>query len=552
MITAKISENEDQRIQELLHYNMLDTSAEEEYNDIVKLASQICEAPIALISLVDSCRQWFKAEYGLDERETHRDFSFCAHAIHYDTVMIVENALEDERFFDNPLVTGGPNIRFYAGAPLINPSGFKMGTLCILDNKPRSLTDEQVFALETLSRHIVQKFELKKKNDHLQKVFQQYISLQKEFEAKQKAYAKAQKSADIGIFELNLKTEKLKTSGSFFELFGFQEEKVIKLKDVLDRIHPEDKEDYLRFYKEVLKEGTQLKYEFRIIQEATQKERFIRSTGEIIRNAQGEAIRLIGIKQDITDKKRREEELKAQNLEMKKVNQELDHFVSRVSHDLRAPISTVLGLIEIILEHEEDVNKIKELLLLVKKSLHKQDSFIKDILDYSRNARMPVEAEEIIFGKMLEEIFSHLLYAYHSEKVKHSIVVEQDYIFKSDRSRLYVILTNVISNALKYMNPQKENASVKVEVKVNQALASICIADTGIGIEDCHLEKVFDMFYRATDQKPGSGLGLYIVKESVGRLSGNIKIKSKAGKGTTILIEIPNLSGAEGLKKEEA
>lgn len=541
MIKARISENEDQRLQELLQYNMLDTSEDQEYNDIVKLASQICKAPIALISLIDSCRQWFKAETGLNEKETHRDFSFCAHAILNDRVMIVENALEDKRFCDNPFVTGGPKIRFYAGAPLINPAGYKMGTLCVLDRTPRTLTEEQIFTLETLSRHIVQKFELKKKSEHLHKVFRQYMSLQKEFEDKQRAYARAQKSADIGIFELDLKTDKLITSGSFNDLFGFSDEQSIKINDVLNLIHPADIEAFMLYYSSTLKEGKLLIYEFRIIQKGTRAEKHIRSTGEIIRNEQGEAKRIIGVKQDITEKRSYEEELKKRNRELVKVNQELDYFISRVSHDLRAPISTVLGLIELILNHEEDVGKIKELLQLVKKSLHKQDSFIRDILDYSRNSRMPLEPEEIDFKSVLEEIFSHLVYAYKSENVQYSIETEQDLPFKTDRSRLYVILTNVVSNALKYMNPQSEKKVVLVHVKVNNGLAVISVSDNGIGIEEKHLHKVFDMFYRATDKQPGSGLGLYIVKESVIRLDGKIEITSKAGEGTNIVIEIPNL-----------
>ena len=321
---------------------------------------------------------------------------------------------------------------------------------------------------------------------------------------------------------------------------------------MLDQIHPEDKDDFLLYFKEILKEGKQLHYEYRIVQKTTHTIKFIRSTGEIIRNQQGEAIRLIGVKQDVTEKIRHEEELRAQNLELIKVNQELDHFVSRVSHDLRAPISTVLGLIDIILNYEDNLDKIKELLLLVKKSLLKQDNFIRDILNYSRNARMPLEVEGIDFRKMVEEIFSHLVYSYNSEKVHYSIVVDQYSDFKTDRSRLYVILTNVISNALKYINQQSEHASVEVDVKATEAQATITISDTGIGIEEIHLNKVFNMFYRATDQQPGSGLGLYIVKESVDRLNGKIKIESKVREGTKVTIQIPNLQEHSIYKKPES
>ena len=144
MTAAPLPDNEQARLQALKDYEVLDTGAEASFDSIVTLASQLCQAPIALVSLVDTERQWFKAREGLGAQETHRDLAFCAHAIHQPTPLIVENALEDPRFKDNPLVLGEPNIRFYAGAPLITPEGFALGTLCVIDTKPRTLTEHQI------------------------------------------------------------------------------------------------------------------------------------------------------------------------------------------------------------------------------------------------------------------------------------------------------------------------------------------------------------------------------------------------------------------------
>jgi signal transduction histidine kinase/ActR/RegA family two-component response regulator len=155
------------RLQALREYDVLDTQAEKDFDDLTLLASEICGTPIALISLIDPDRQWFKSKVGLDVNETSRDISFCAHAIDQQHIFEVCDTLKDSRFCDNPLVTSDPNIRFYAGTPLITPQGYAIGTLCAIDIKPRALTPGQRKALETLGRAVVANLELRKKNHQL-------------------------------------------------------------------------------------------------------------------------------------------------------------------------------------------------------------------------------------------------------------------------------------------------------------------------------------------------------------------------------------------------
>jgi two-component system, NtrC family, sensor kinase len=159
---AAIPKNEVKRLKVLWQYDVLDTVPEEVFDDLTDLAAHICEAPVALISLVDENRQWFKAKVGTSLKETSRDISFCAHAILNDDLLLISDAAKDPRFRDNPLVTGPQKIRFYAGAPLVTPDGHALGTLCVLDKKPRKLRSEQQKALRVLARHVVSQLELRR------------------------------------------------------------------------------------------------------------------------------------------------------------------------------------------------------------------------------------------------------------------------------------------------------------------------------------------------------------------------------------------------------
>lgn len=152
---------EDQRIAALLEYDILDSDPDADFDELTELASEICGVPISVISLVDSDRQWFKSRVGIDATETPREISFCTHALSQKDLMIVNDALEDERFRDNPLVKGDPNIRFYAGAPLITSQGYALGTLCVIDRKPRELDDLQRRSLITLSRQAMKLIEMR-------------------------------------------------------------------------------------------------------------------------------------------------------------------------------------------------------------------------------------------------------------------------------------------------------------------------------------------------------------------------------------------------------
>jgi hypothetical protein len=192
-MTAPNPHNEKKRLKVLWQYEVLDTVPEEVFDDLTELAARICEAPIALISLVDEKRQWFKSKVGTSVDETSRDVSFCAHAINQTELFIVPDATQDTRFAQNPLVTSDPKIRFYAGAPLITPDGQALGTLCVIDKVPRQLRLEQKQALRILAHHVVSQLELRRRTKQLGDVRAESARLQNDLDKARAALAAARR-----------------------------------------------------------------------------------------------------------------------------------------------------------------------------------------------------------------------------------------------------------------------------------------------------------------------------------------------------------------------
>jgi GAF domain-containing protein len=175
---APLPTNEAERLAALKEYHILDTGAEQSYDDITILASHICEVPIAMISLVDEARQWFKSRVGVEQQQTSRDVAFCAHAILQNEPLIVRDATKDRRFADSALVTGEPHIQFYAGFPLINAEGLALGTLCVVDRQPRQLSAGQLKTMQALSRQVMTLLELRRVLARLAEALDQVKTLQ--------------------------------------------------------------------------------------------------------------------------------------------------------------------------------------------------------------------------------------------------------------------------------------------------------------------------------------------------------------------------------------
>jgi signal transduction histidine kinase len=233
--------------------------------------------------------------------------------------------------------------------------------------------------------------------------------------------------------------------------------------------------------------------------------------------------------------------LQSQNAELMKINKELDSFVYSVSHNLRAPLMSVLGLLDLAKhENQNSSTSLDQYFSMMETSIHKLDETVKEILDYSRNARQNLTIEQVDLKKLIDEHFEKMQFMPGSAFISREIAINEQFPFYSDQYRLSVILNNLISNAIKYYDPSKEKPMLRISAEIQKEKVSIFFEDNGIGIEDRYLLKVFDMFFRATEKNKGAGLGLYIVKEAIDKLKGEIRIESTMGKGTTFIIELPN------------
>lgn len=229
------------------------------------------------------------------------------------------------------------------------------------------------------------------------------------------------------------------------------------------------------------------------------------------------------------------------NAELKKLNNELDSFVYSTSHDLRAPLMSVLGLVNIA-KIDKDQNKVQEYLDNIEGSVKKLDSFISDIIDYSRNSRLEVTPVKVNLKENVNDVFNSLAYLDPENKIdKRIIIAENAENIVTDERRLNIVLGNILSNSFRYHRDYIENPFIEVEISQNTKGVALSIRDNGRGIKKEHQDKIFNMFYRASERSNGSGLGLYIVKETVEKLRGDIVVSSKWDTGTTFTIHIPSL-----------
>jgi PAS domain S-box-containing protein len=249
---------------------------------------------------------------------------------------------------------------------------------------------------------------------------------------------------------------------------------------------------------------------------------------------------LLVLANDITEKIKIYQALKTKNEQLEKVNAELDRFVYSASHELRAPISTMLGLIGLI-EHSAPGKDSAQVVEMMKSRLERLDNVIRDILDYSQNSRMELVSEPIDLKKLIDHCFTSIDYLNTIDKIRFQVEIEEELSFCTDRKRLQVVIGNLLSNAFKYHNLSQSDPYVKISSTRNGETVLLTVTDNGSGISPDYLDKIFNMYFRGTNTPEGTGLGLYIVKEIINTMGGNIEVQSELRKGSTFRIRLPDM-----------
>jgi PAS domain S-box-containing protein len=289
--------DEEERLKTLESYQLLDTPAETCFDEITELAAKICGTPIALISLVDRDRQWFKSKQGLQTCQTDRDISFCGHAIEGDEIFVVENALEDERFKDNPLVTGDLHLRFYAGMPLISPLGYKIGTLCVIDSEPKTLDEVQIRSLHLLAKNVIQTCELRLQNKKSNQSHQLLNELQS--------------VAQVGAWELDLETSETRWTREIYKIYEIPESTPTSVAQDLASYPEPGQSQLVAMIEKCATQGEPFDGVFKFIS-STGKMKWLRNVGRLFTDADGRPLQIVGTCQDVTQQIEREDEFRIQ------------------------------------------------------------------------------------------------------------------------------------------------------------------------------------------------------------------------------------------------
>jgi PAS domain S-box-containing protein len=527
------------RLEALRRYRILDTPPEQVFDDLVDLAATVCYTPVAAIAIVAEDRAWLKAKRGVDFSEFPRDSSLAAEALQHDDVFVVRDVGMHERYRDSSVVQAG--FRFFAGMPLISPEGHAIGTVCVLDERPRDLSAEQKDGLRAIARQAMSQLELRR-------VSEAESIARLRFRALVEQLPGGVYTEDFGA-----------VSGSYFsppieKISGYSAQEWMADPNFFSRVlHPDDRERVLLAFAAAHESYEAVRMEYRIIAKSGQVV-WIQDDGAVARDDDGKPLHYQGFMADATARKNGELELleqraqafereRAQNDRLRSLDRLKDEFVALVSHELRTPLTSIRGYLELVLDDADQLaTEHQEFLQIVDRNVDRLLNLVSDLLLVAQAdaGKLAFDWAEVDLGSLAVHCVEAAQPAAERAGVAVVIASETGRPIVADSSRIGQLLDNLISNAIKFT---PDGGRVDVSVDSSEDVAVIEVRDNGYGIGPKDQEQLFERFFRtqsATEKAiAGTGLGLSIVKAIVDAHGGTISVESAEGVGTTFRVELP-------------
>lgn len=526
MRSAGLPENEAERLAALRAYEVLDGPSTNAIDALVRVASAACGAPIALVSLVDAQRQWFLSAVGLGVKETPREVAFCSHAIHQRQLFEVPDSHADPRFSDNPLVTGAPHVRFYAGAPLVSPEGFALGTLCVIDHEPRKLDAAQQNLLSELSVAVVSLLEARKA----------------EAERRKEAalLALAVEVAGLGHWRIDVKEAHLFWSSQVFAIHGLDPAGPMPgLETAIEVYHPDDRATVARLVERAMGTGEPFAFDLRIVR-PTGEVRHVHSAGRPVLAEDGSCREVFGILQDNTDR-----EVLRQRMVRNERLVTTGTLAAGVGHEINNPLTYTLANLDMALEEVRELSggspssrmrEIGELIAEAREGGERIRKIVRGLRAFAR------DEAEVVPTELRDAIEISVNMAMHELRQRATLVSELDPVpaVLADESRLSQVIVNLLVNAGQSFHASDPSRNrIWIRTRATAGAVILEVEDNGPGIRPEVLPRIFDPFFTTKPVGQGTGLGLAICQSVITSIGGELRCQTRLGEGTLFRVQLP-------------
>jgi len=535
---------EEDRLAALQRYGVLDTPPEKSIDDLVRLAAELLEAPIAAVNLIDARRQWFKSEIGLGVREMPLDDSICRHALLSDGTMVVPDATQDPRFACNPLVTADSGLRFYAGALLTTPDGLPLGTLCVLDRtaRPEGLSASQRFALQTLAEQVMAQFEL-----------QRQAGIERRLRSSESArlrgeqrYRTVLNSIDVGFCIIEMIHDAqgdpwdyriLEVNPAFIKHTGLEDAVGHTIRELV----PAHDIRWSRVYGHVARTGLPV----RVQQHSASLGRWLDVYAARLGDADSQQVAVF--LRDVTEERERGEALQHLADDLAAANRRQSEFLATLAHELRNPLAPVRAGLDLLRIGADKPGLLAKVRPMMERQVNHLVHLVDDLLDLARisSGKVELKMAGVALKDVLQRAVEMTLPGIEARRHAFRMEIADDgMVVNADATRLAQVVGNLLSNAAKYT---MEGGSIVLEARrepTRGGQAKIVVRDSGIGIPAEALPNIFDMFTqvgRHPEQESGGlGIGLHLVKQMTELHGGSVRAESAGpGQGSVFTIELP-------------